>query len=724
MQDLVSGLYTEDFSYGYPYDAVLPVLPAQFDYEGEALTSAGLVYCPRGDFALQYGNGSDNPDASAPYGGAPASNPSYMLFPIISWGQTVGMFLTVTTQAESVLTFDRAFSGYVGDRVSVVVNDIERISLTGTAGYAWTRSSITIGAGVNRIAFLLSSADWSSGAVVREGVSQSSVNVVDLYRFLRLTNLSLTNVAAVPTAHNQRMNLQGDTSLVGAATVGVRPRLDFIATSLTLWPAKLVGHLDLQASSSFTGDGVYAGKWATAALDADAELGMNLTITAHVASDTGGFGVGSSASLAVENPTPVDVSQMIRPLMSSSLTMTRPIFVNGRPVTPIAVSETEVQTSVTGAYVLSKVDPIDAPNNKLPVPSTYRWLSPEAHFDPVTGALTDWHSTDYANGPVWSTPGTYRPEVTNYAMKDPAGRINAVRYPAVVFDAAQQQHLVATLPAGSATQTWVFVGSFYRFRGVLADACPIIDFAGSTPVDYTTQVTAQRSPSPWADQNNPSIYLGLTALGSREPTISQLAYSSGATYGRTGQVVISDSTPVVIVYSLNGANSFVMVTPIVTGQNNAAAQMVAAIPRDVVDASQTSFTLAKSRNAAPFNGNFLTGSMSLLEVDYYASALSRADATTVSNFLVGLYTPTSIDKQIGDFTAGTSNIDSEQALIYAGDPEEPLALISGSSAVVTDLLISTPDGAAFSSAMNAKGVPTVLCTNRDYAALVATLKDT
>lgn len=735
MLTLTSGTFVEDFFYGYPYDAIVEAKPPEFDYVGAALTSAGVVTCTPGDFTMHYGSVDPNPDVYTPYGGSEVDNPYYMRFPVMSWDDASGIFLTVTTTDNAVLSFDRSFSGYVGDRLSVVVNGQERVSITGSAGYSWTSTQVALGRGVYDIAIVLKTAAYNSG-VVREGMAQDPGSVTDLFRYLRLCNLQITNVAELPTAQHQAIQMLADSSctLVASVQVTSGPMLLTPSASL-LSPTKTSGRVDLRPSATLavdhTGTEIEIGKEGQATFAVQATLDCNPFVAVHTSSDGGGFGIGTTASLTVENTQPQDIRDRIRPLKRVSVKMSDPVVVQGRPQTPLAICEETVTASVDRdlALVLDKVDPF-GPGNVVPDTVgglTWRWSSIDAQRDLRTHELTQW-LPHKPSGPVWTTPGAYRPVVENFTVRQ-GGQAYQVRYPSVQLDSGHLDHLLTTLPQApvGGVMTWVFVGSFSRFRGSLNDSCPIIDYAQFANVDYapTTELKAVRRTYPaWVDQaDSPSIYFGLTSYGSADQTTSRVAYRTDdatTSFGRSDRLVVTDNTPTILVYVVNGADSFVLVAPLTTTGN--APAMVASIPRSATPA-QASFALGKSRVAPPYSGSFLTGSMSLLEVAYAGRAMTQAQAQALASFYASLYAPVTGNTPIADYTsAGGADQDTEQCLIYANDPETELTLITGDQAVPLNLYPSTDEGQAEIARFRDMGVPIVLCSNRDYSSIVARLE--
>jgi len=734
MLSLTDGTFVEDFFYGYPYDAIVEALPPEFDYVGAALTSAGTVVCTPGEFTMQFGATDPNPDIYAPYGGSEVGNPYYLRFPVLSWDQAAGVFLTVTTTAPGELSFDRSFSGHVGDVLSVVVNDQERVSIGGSAGYPWTSTTVALGKGTFNIAIVLKAGSYSS-AVVRGGLGQDPSAITDLFRYLRICNLQITNVAALPTAQHQAIQMLADSSCTLSAQVQVTSGQLLLTPSATLLaPAKTSGFMDLRPSFSATLNpaGLEIGKWGQANLTAECTFSCEPLVYAHAVSDGGGFGVGSTASLTVQDTNPQDIRELIRPLKRVSLKMTKPVIVQGRPQTPIALCDTEVYTTVDASLglMLNKVDPF-GPNNVIPASVgglTWRWSSLDAQRDIRTHELTQWPPHE-AGGPVWTTPGSYRPAISHFNVRQ-GSQAYKVRYPSVQLDGAHLDHLVTTLPDAPAdgVMTWIFVGSFGRFRGSLNDSCPIIDYAQDAVIDYTpaAELTAVRRSFPaWTDSDrSPSCYFGLTSYGKNDETTSRVAYrTDDATgqYGRSDRLVVTDNTPVVIVYVVNGPDSYALIAPLTT--SGTAPAMVASLPRSATpDLFLPSFTLGKSRAATPFDGNFLTGSMSLLEVAYAGRAMTQAQATTLAAFYAGLYAPVTTNGTTADYTSTSSADEStEQCLIYANDPETDLTLISGAQAVPLGISPSSDEGQAEIQRFRDMGVPIVLCSNRDYESIVARL---
>jgi hypothetical protein len=731
MQTLADGVYTEDFVYGDPYSQRITVKPPQFDYVGTAVTNAGVLVCENSTFELHYGSNADNPDASQPYGGPTQINPGYLRFPTLSWGERAGLFLSVITSEPCMLSFDRSFSGYVGDRFIVTVNGAEKLAIGHSAGYSWTRSEIPLGRGVYKIAFVLLTAPFQPQAIIREGIAQSPQTADDLLRFLRIANLSITALAEIPVATNARMTFLQESTLTASPTMGVSlGKTTWTAESALLYPLKLLGFHEWITSSELTVE-AEVGRAAELTFACESALTAVVNIDAHTAADSGGFSLSATAALHVESTAVQDITELIRPLRRVSLRMTRPVMASGHPQTMLAVCETEVGTTVTGGLALGKIDPY-SPDNKVPgavggAPS-YRWLSIDAHRDPNTLECTEWHAKDDFDAPYWSTPGAYRPQVDLFTLKL-ADRIEAVRYPSVQFDAAHLDHLNIELPSVSSEMTWAFVGSFTRFRGMLHDSAPIIDYAADAVVDYapiTEETAIRREFMAWTDEPTslPSIYLGLCSYGANDPGSSRIAWrvnDEKKTYNRADRAVITDNTPVVLIYRVSGSSSTVSITPL--NSNGAQGTVTVPIPRQMdIDTTLTKFSLGRSRFPVPFDGSFLTGSMSLLEVAWFPRALTTAQAAELSKFYASLYAPVTSGQITQDLTKGTADAGTEQALIYAGNPETQLTLITGDRAVPLGLFASTEEGVAEINRLLDQGVPTIMCSNNDYASILARLE--
>lgn len=727
MYTLSEGVLVEDFDYGYPYGRPWQQRPTIFDYTGSAQCNAGFILCPQGDFEMQFGNGSDNDDAQLPYGGAPASNPYYIRYPPLGWGQTAGIFLTVLCKANATLSFDRAFSGYVNDSFVVSVNQRERLSVTGSAGYSWTRNTITLAKGTNHIALMLISAAYAP-TVVRSGTAQGITTQTALTRYFRMSNLTITECAQTPQAADTLLGLscETDISCVGGIDV-VTGSVTMPGKSLLLCPMVIADPLDLPCDSGLLANVIIGLNGQQESL-AEATISVVTTTTAHHFSDTGGFGMGATASLSLINTAAVDVTAQVRSIKKVSLTLDTPSFANGSPITPLGVCETEVSAQLLGSAIVNRVDPY-SPANRPPVTPTWRWLSPDAESDD-DGNLTHWRPTDYA-GPAWSTPGDYRPSVGRFAMKV-AGTVAQVPYPAVQFDAGHLDHATANFPYPSINQsgqmTWVIIGSFARYRGRITDNCPILDYSSDAFIDYEDpeENTAVRNVyMPWVDTSaSSSIYLGLASYSDKDLISSRFVYrlndATSSFEKSTDGPIITDASPCVIIYRINGDSSLLSVTPLVAGQSGTTVQKFSRTPP--TEALRTEFCLGKTRVTPPLNGSFLTGSMSLMEVSYYNTPLTDDQISALANFYMKMYTPIAGGLTEPDYTIGTLDVTGEQVLIYAADPETPLTLVSGERCVQLSIYPSSLEGQIEMQRFNGQGVPTVQVSNRDYARLVAQLE--
>jgi hypothetical protein len=650
---------------------------------------------------------------------------------VLGWDAVAGLFLTVVTTEPTTLSFDRSFSGYVGDRFIVTVNGAEQLSVSNSAGYSWTRSEVALGRGTYEIAFVLKTAAYQSG-VIREGVGQSTLQVNEVLRYLRLTNLSVTGLDDVPVANNASLTLLSEASFTTGGEVRVSATLDLVATAALLYPRKLLGYNRWVTSSTLSVE-AEVDRYATLLMSAQASFPIDAHVDAHLQSDTAGFVIASGATLEVEPFESQDITELIRPLKQVTLKMTRPVMAGGRPKTVLAICETEIGTAVTAGGPVGKIDPY-SPDNVIPTAkvgsaATFRWLSIDAERDPATLEVTSWRPKDVYDGPAWSTPGAYRPQVDFFSLKR-ANRVEAVRYPAVEFDAAHLDHLNITLPTAptNGQMTWAFVGSFTRFRGMLHDSCPILDYSSDATIDYfpAGENSATRREFPdWLDHpaSSESIYLGLCSYGTGDPNTSRVAWrSNDATngYGRSERAVITDNTPVVLIYRLNGSSSAVFITPLTA--NGAQGQISAVLPRPAVTAGRTGFTLGKARLGVPFDGSFLTGSMALLEVSYFNRALTDAQAKELGTFYASLYAPVTSGRVTDDLTAGRADVGTEQMIIYAGNPETAMVLITGDRAVNLELFASEDSGKAEINRFLDQGVPTVMVSNPDYASILARLE--
>lgn len=190
------GALTDDFNYGYPYGHQTLISPPYYDYSTSV--AAGQQYASssyrRKDFTLQYlsrADNSSNTDMGA-HGGSSQAFPNYLMWPVMNWTDTQAMSLIFTMSTDMTLTYDRSFDGYTDDLFVVVVNGKEVQTVTHTAGYSWTTSSIGLAAGICEIHWVLQTADFNP-IVLRNGVSQDlrSGSITYLPRYMRITNLQI-----------------------------------------------------------------------------------------------------------------------------------------------------------------------------------------------------------------------------------------------------------------------------------------------------------------------------------------------------------------------------------------------------------------------------------------------------------------------------------------------------------------------------------------------------
>lgn len=197
MMTVTSGVLSEDFNYGYPYGGQTVVSPPYFNYSTsvQANDYYESTSYRRKDFTLQYRSKNDdflNTDYGA-HGGASTAFPNYLLWPLLDWEDTQALSLTISLDKDMTLSYDRSFDGHPDDLFVLVANGKELQSVTHTAGYSWTTSSVGLGAGTNEIHWVLQTAQFNP-TVLRNGVSQDLPlgSVTSLPRYMRMTNLVIS----------------------------------------------------------------------------------------------------------------------------------------------------------------------------------------------------------------------------------------------------------------------------------------------------------------------------------------------------------------------------------------------------------------------------------------------------------------------------------------------------------------------------------------------------
>lgn len=731
-QQPASSTWNEDFVYSPTANSdSFPDLPPELEFSGTVLTPDGWLTLPGASgFAIRNGFGA-NEDATFPYGGVTPGVNAYLLYPRLTWDQVAGVFFTATTYAAGRFSFDVSFSGHANDKIYICVayGNVwsTREVLTGVYGFGWNRRTYTLAAGSSTVAIVYRSASLTQATSGGVPYNQPPGTLGYPHR-LRVSNFAVTNATGLPSPSVVRKNLFNDSLLTATGYLEQFARLSLLSDSATVVATVVTPRLNLTTDSVFTVAHVEAGaEWAASYLD-DSVLDLVSEIEALSVSATGGFQVGSRMSLWVETTVIPDVQSQVRSLMAYTLTMTRPAIIHGRPTTPRARSATTVVISIEGSgAVIGRISPYSVEHvyPDLGGQPTYRWLSLDARRDNDTGECISWDEQD--DGPSWTTPGAYRPTVSNYVMQTDANH-QAINYPAVSFDSSHLDHLNAVLSSGDWTDagagaglsaTWLLVGSFTRFRGMLRDSCPILDYTSDASIDYTVERTASRENLPdWFDPPDAAtMYTGWHAIGDNVPNVSTLTWRSAEMDLSTNDVAYRDNMPVVLAICVSGLNSYVRVTPILgSGPSSLVAQ--ASTPREIFTSGSpppTTVTLGKSRSLPPFNGLFGTGSMSLLEVAYYKRALTPAEADTISRYLAGVYAPASVLERVKtDLTAGKINPPPEDG---------PLMFTTTISTDPTYLLQDGRIGKLYDDAttsqMTSAGVPTVYVTSTDYAAMKA-----
>jgi hypothetical protein len=525
-QSIVSGTYSEDFNYGYPYNNPLRptrTLPPQFVYNNAAATPSGyyvssprFVKLGRAAYSLCYLSKAQEPnniDLGA-HSGAHNASPYYLLFPPLSWDECVLLELTITTTADgAALTYDRSFDGVVGDRFLLLVNGKEQAVYHRTAGYNWTTDITYLRKGRNTIRWIVKTKKYTP-PVLRNGTTVTNITPPKVTRYFRLCRLSVTSVSVFPggTVGNYgsppyaelgsnaatdigsvtfagRKGLRGKAVLKGYATVGYKAksaRSDITGVTTPTFTSRQ----NTNAKAAFFGDSAFGPTGAISFTHSAWDFQMELN---------------TSGALTVEIPfnTPQNVSSLIRNLQSVALTMSAPVFVNGKPVTPRYQDTQNFSASTTGAYVYT--DPV-SPNNinhLLPITPTYRWITTD-----ISGAddsqVTSWpeHVTPATN-PAWTSNAAYGPTVHPHERFVDREATYLTYSRTLHFYDFNGEHMWLSMPATAfpttvtnvtpyQPYTWMFVAMLHPIIGgrdqahthTLLDAFP----NSTTPPDYSQQI--------------------------------------------------------------------------------------------------------------------------------------------------------------------------------------------------------------------------------------------
>lgn len=524
-QSIVGQVYSEDFNYGYPYTDPhrgFRTLPPQFTYNHEAITARGVLRTStrfqalgRNAFTMCYLSKAlepNNIDLGA-HSGAHNAAPYYMLFPVMQWNEVVVLdFVINVLDDHSYMTYDRSFDGVAGDRFIVIVNGQERAVFHRTAGHGWTTDIVFLTKGRARVQWVVQTKKYVP-PVTRSGTAVSTT-APNVPRYFRMCRLTVQNVSTFPggtvgnygTPVYAELGSQGSTSVSTATFVGRKGKRGQAAMKVygtALYKGKnAVDNMVGGATTTFSPRQSVRATSAMFGLTAFGPTG-NISLT-HSGYDAQ-LELTSTGALTVEVPfnTPQAVTSLIRNLQSVTLTMSTPVFVNGKPMTPKYQDTQNFTATSSGGYVYT--DPVSPSsiNHVLPVTPKYRWITTD-----IGGAddsnVTNWpeHVTPASN-PAWVSNAVYAPTVhphEHFVDRD----ATYVTYSRTLhFYDHYGEHMWMTMPANAFPTTVTNVTPYQPFTWMfVAMLHPILNMDytdrshtlldsylnSATPADYSQQL--------------------------------------------------------------------------------------------------------------------------------------------------------------------------------------------------------------------------------------------
>lgn len=620
---LQSGVFNEDFNYGYPYNRVVANSAPEFEYSGLGHVWGGTVpssFKGRNSFTLHWANRDLEPknyDAGI-HGGSPSDNFYYLLFPVLQWNQVQVLTLKVHLFDSGTLTFDKSFDGYIKDNFYLVVNGQVRHHTDNTAGHGWTTVSFNLGRGWNQIDWVLVTSKYQPPKT-RGGKSKTPSKVPALRRYLRITSINITNVDAMADGPHSRsaMGLTGTMTAVGTVEAQGKPSTMQMYTSF--YNGKPLGPMTIAAHMYFFTDWLYEHNHGQAAWTIATNLTANARIIQVHESEDGGMALGTTGALTIK--VPIDTVQTIQDrlkyLKNVSFGYPDPVVVGGQLVMPAYPSQQASVISSLHSYTYN--DPVDpaSPSHVLRVPGTLSWRATD-----VTGAdnssISAWPEHSSTSNPQWLSSGDYQPTVHPHEHFSEEG-LNISTYSRVVrFYWATAQHMwinLGTRPTGT-SYTWTFVGIFHpvykiRYNHILDNGLPTAQYPDALDRDLDT-------------------VLGENVSGNR----SALGiYPNGLMFYNTNtHTVVSKQAPEIshrpqIITAVFGDNGGVTVHQIGHGLNH---RTRVVIPLH----SSPYFVLGRWFNHVARESS---SHMSLMEVIFHDRVLSNFEIMSNAKYLMGTY---------------------------------------------------------------------------------------
>lgn len=625
---LVGGVLTDDFNYGYPYNDQYVISPPGYLYSAQELTNQGELLSTeyrRSDFRLQYLSPMDDANNKdiAPHGGSSLEFPNYLLFPLLQWGEVQILTVTIENTADGVFEYDRAFDGYIADNFLLLINGKEYENITNTSGYSWTRSSVQLGKGINRISFVLKTTDYNT-YLVRNGEGQDvrQGSVPDLPRYMRITRLRCTNVAAIPSPPSSYIIAIGGATMTATGRVNIVSPMRLTATSSMALTTDYSGPVYMSADTTMA-----ATPKVTITSPTVFQSESSMTVTSGMLlrqeSTDGGFTVTSGGGLTVSVPVNVPVGLVVNNLLTVKTTMATPTIIEGRPILPAYVSRSTATTTSAGTYTLQAAPLPAAGNNILPVPSTWRWMATDVPGQ--AGAPVPVWPNHGGGGPSWLSSGIYQPTVEPLEHFGTSQR-NYVTYDRTInFYWRYAQHMWMTMDAANqmgatpTSYTMMFVGIMHPMTSKQFQR--VLDAGIATPdtPDNEAKILNNQNFEITEGLGTNRAYFGL------RPGIVERRGNGAGTPLLQAAANIQNRPLVYTVVANNGRGTVVRIRGYGVEYN-----LIGSSGESVVN----NFVLGRINGRV---GPTWGAHMSLFEINYWNRALSYDEIAKTSHYLGGVY---------------------------------------------------------------------------------------
>lgn len=626
---LVSGVFNEDFDYGYPYDKIVGDSAPEFEYSGEARTHSGAYkssFYGRKWFTLHYQNHKLEPknyDVGI-HGGSHDNNYHYLLFPVLQWNQVQVLTLVVYLSAPGVLSYDKGFDGYHKDEFYVVVNNVARHFHNNTAGHGWLNQTTTIGKGWNTIQFVLKTAKYVP-PTTRGGTSVSS-KPPNLPRYLRLTSINITNVQLLKDSPHAYAKMLGTGTMTSTAHLNAYSgEVDAIGYG-SLFQGFMSGAVFMTGDSSFLTDWLTERDMGQAVLQGDSSLTINASIDQNHEAYDGGVEIGTHGDLSIFVPIdqPQTIADRTKPLTTTYFDYSvTPVVVNGKLIVPSYMDTQTSTISSAHGYAYTDAVSVTSINHVLPVTPTYRWLATDISGN-TDDPVSSWPEHSSVSNPAWQSTGIYRPTIHPHEHFSTEG-LNVLTYSRVVHTWWENvQHMwinMGTRPT-SGHYTWQMVALVHPMPGDLYQY--VLDIGQAPPADYTDQINADNPvfindgmgtarsgfgfyPTGvrlWDQTHGRSVWK-TTPMPVTRPQVITVVYGDNTVHGVSGATVYQHG------YRLN--NRINAVVPITTN------------PHWLLGRWQNEISKQRSSH------------MSIMEIEFFDRALTSAEVTTCANYLMGVY---------------------------------------------------------------------------------------